>query len=211
VRKRLRDLVKFIERAKRKPVYTDFADEIGPGTELMFTGLASSIGLAQYKKKVMQFLEAHREAPPFLKLRSNELLAPEDLRALEHLLYELGGEGTREQFERSYGQPESLGAFIRGLVGLDREAAQRAFGKHLEDSRYNANQIRFINRIVDYLTQNGVMDPGRLYEQPFTEYSPLGLDGLFPELAAADIVSILVTINRNAGWAAVGGCSVPMR
>jgi type I restriction enzyme R subunit len=204
VRKRLRDLVKFIERAKRRAVYTDFEDEIGSGTELMFTNLASSIDLAQYKKKVMRFLEAHREAPPILKLRFNEPLAPEDLRALERLLYELGGEGSHEQFERTYGQPESLGAFIRGLVGLDREAAQRAFGKHLANTQYNASQIRFINQIIDYLTKNGIMDPGRLYEQPFTNDSPLGLDGLFPESAAVDIVNILAMINRNAGWTGVG-------
>ena len=43
------------------------------------------------------------------------------------------------------------------------------------------------------------MDAGLLYEQPFTNYSPLGLDGLFPETEAVDIVQILAMINKNAG------------
>jgi type I restriction enzyme R subunit len=208
VRKRLRDLVKFIERSHRKPVFTDFEDEIGPATEAQFAELASSIDVQQYRKKVEQFLRGHLEDPPIRKLRQSEPLSPEDLSALESLLYDLGGEGSRERFEQAFGQPESLGAFIRGLVGLDREAAMRAFGKHLEDTHYNANQIRFINQIIDHLTRNGVMDPGLLYEQPFTEFSPLGVEGLFTEPQAADIVRILAMINRNAGGMGPGSRSV---
>ena len=200
VRKRLRDLVKFIEKNKRKVVYTDFEDEIGAGTEVTLTELGSSIDVAQYRKKVMAFVSAQRHHPAVLKLRLNQPLTPADVQALESLLYDLGGEGSRAQFERTYGKPDSLGAFIRKLVGLDREAAKNAFGKYLADTQYNATQIRFINQIIDYLTQNGTMDAGLLYEQPFTNYSALGLDGLFPETEAVDIVQILAMINRNAEW-----------
>jgi len=35
-RKRLRGLVHLIEKRKRKPIYTDFEDEIGDGTEVAF-------------------------------------------------------------------------------------------------------------------------------------------------------------------------------
>jgi type I restriction enzyme R subunit len=204
VRKRLRDLVKFIERGQRKVIYTHFEDEMGPAAEAAIPYLASSINVAQYRKKVMQFLEAHRDHRAVVNLRLNKPLSPEDLAALEDLLYNLGGEGSREQFEASYGQPASLAAFIRGLVGLDRQTAQGAFARFLQAGRYNANQIRFVNQIAEYLTQNGVMDPGRLYEQPFTDYSPSGIDGLFPDPDAQEIVNVLALINRNAGWEAPG-------
>jgi type I restriction enzyme, R subunit len=199
VRKRLRDLVKYIERSRRKPVFTDFEDRIGAGEEMVFTGLASSINAAQYRKKVMRFLDAHREHPAVLKLRFNEPLAEADLESLEQLLFELGGEGSREQFEEAFGPQESLGAFIRGLVGLERRAVEEAFARHLENAAYDGRQIRFLQQVIEYLTRNGAMDPGALYEQPFTEHSPSGLDGLFPEPAAADIVHILAAINANAG------------
>jgi type I restriction enzyme R subunit len=148
------------------------------------------------------FLTAQREHPAVLKLRFNEPLLPSDVQALEDLLYDLGGEGSQAKFEGAYGKTESLGAFIRKLVGLDRSTVQAAFAAHLQNGTYSANQIRFIEQIIDYLTQNGVMDAGLLYEQPFTNYSPLGLDGLFPETAAADIAQIIMSINRNAGWSA---------
>lgn len=200
VRKRLRDLVKYIDRDKRPIVYTDFEDELGAGVEMMLTELASGIDAAQYRKKVEAFLSAQREHPAVVKLRFNEPLTTTDVKALENLLYELGGEGSKAQFEQAYRPNDSLGAFIRKLVGLEREAVHKAFGKYLAGSHYNASQIRFINQIVEHLTQNGVMDAGLLYEQPFTNYSPLGLDGLFPETDAADIAQILAIINTNAGW-----------
>ena len=42
------------------------------------------------------------------------------------------------------------------------------------------------------------MDPAHLYEQPFTYYSPAGLDGVFPDADAAKIIHILSAINSNA-------------
>ena len=152
----------------------------------------------------MAFLIAQREHPAVRKLRLNEPLTVSDIRSLESLLYELGGEGSQEKFERTDGKPASLGAFIRGMVGLDREAAKKAFGSYLSGTPHNAMQIRFIDQIIDYLTQNGVMDQGLLYAQPFTDFSMRGLDGLFPETEAADIMQILAMINKNANWAGTG-------
>ncbi len=204
IRKRLRDLVKFIERAKQKIVCTDFEDEIGPDTEVVLTELASSIDSAHYRKKVMAFLIAQREHPAVLKLRLNVRLTAFDIRSLESLLYDLCREGSREKFARTYGKPESLGAFTRRTVGLDREAAKKAFGSYLAGSSHNSMQIRFIDQIIDYLTRNGVMDDGLLYAQPFTDFSMRGLDGLFPETEAVDIMQILAMINKNADWASTG-------
>ena len=114
------------------------------------------------------------------------------------MLFELDGLGSSEDFERAYGRQEHLGLFIRTLVGLDREAAKQAFGDYLSRKTLSANQIRFINQIIDYLTQNGVMDPGLLYEPPFTDYTASGLDGLFEDHDANRIVSILSDIRAAA-------------
>lgn len=109
-----------------------------------------------------------------------------------------GEVGTREVFEKAYGKQEQLGLFIRKMIGLDRQAAKRAFRDYLEDKTLTANQIRFIDLVVDYLTRNGVMEAGLLYEPPFTDYSTTGLDGVFDNRRAEGIVDILNSIRQSA-------------
>ena len=39
----------------------------------------------------------------------------------------------------------------------------------VNETRFDTNQIRFVDMIIDHLTKNGTMDTGLLYEQPFNE------------------------------------------
>lgn len=59
---------------------------------------------------------------------------------------------SRDRFEIVFGKDLSLKLFIRKLIGLDRNAAKLAFAQYLADSNFNANQIRFVENIFDYLT-----------------------------------------------------------
>ncbi|WP_341524711.1 type I restriction-modification enzyme R subunit C-terminal domain-containing protein [Nostoc sp. UHCC 0302] len=79
------------------------------------------------------------------------------------LLFNAEAVESREKFEEVTGKNFSLKRFIRQLVGLDRNAAKQAFSRYLEGNNFNANQIRFVEYIVDHLTQNGVIDIGLLY------------------------------------------------
>ena len=88
--------------------------------------------------------------------------------------------------------------FIRSLVGLDREAATEAFGEFLHNTTYSATQIRFIDKVISYLTQNGTMDPGLLYEPPFTDIHDEGLDGVFGDDRATRIIHLVEEINLRA-------------
>ena len=60
------------------------------------------------------------------------------------------------------------------------------------------NQIEFINLVVQYLTENGVMEPDRLYESPFTDMSPQGPEGVFPSAKVDQMVQVLVEIKQRA-------------
>ncbi len=75
----------------------------------------------------------------------------------------------REDIERAQAEAQGLGLFVRSLVGLDREAAKEAFAGFLSGQTPTANQIEFVNLIVNHLTEHGVMDAARLYESPFTD------------------------------------------
>jgi type I restriction enzyme R subunit len=64
-----------------------------------------------------------------------------------------------------------------------------------------ANQLEFVNMLIEHLTAQGVMDPGLLYESPFTDVDPLGVSGIFSEADAMKIVDILTAVRRNAAAA----------
>jgi type I restriction enzyme, R subunit len=133
------------------------------------------------------------------KLKRNVPLTDADLTSLESMLFGAAAIESRERFESVYGKNLSLKLFIRELVGLDRNTAKLSFAQYLEGSTFNANQIRFVETIIDYLTQNGVIDPGLLYEPPFTDLHYEGLDGVFEADDADQIISIVRSFNETVG------------
>lgn len=198
LRKRLRGLVQFIDKAQRQPIYTDFEDELGEETEINLSGTVTTTNLTRYRAKMMHFLKEEENHIALEKLKRNKPITQADISELERILFESGYLGTKEDFENAYGKQENLGIFIRSLVGLDRQEAKRAFNEFLDGQRYNSNQIEFVNMIIDYLTKNGVMEPGLLYQPPYTNYDSNGLSGLFSDIEATKIVEILEAIKQNA-------------
>jgi type I restriction enzyme R subunit len=93
---------------------------------------------------------------------------------------------------------DGIGLFVRSVVGLDREAAKRAFDDFLAGKTLNANQIHFVNLVIDYLTQSGWMSPSQLYESPFTDFSPRGVDGVFDSGQVTQLLAILDKVRQTA-------------
>ncbi len=129
-------------------------------------------------------------------MRQNEALTVRDLSELERLLL-LAGIGTARDLIQAKEVSEGFGLFLRSLVGLDREAAKNAFDQFLVGRQPNANQIEFINLIVNHLTEQGYIYPARLYESPFTDLNPKGVEGVFPG-AVAELLGVLAEIRARA-------------
>ena len=195
-RKRLRALVKLIERAKRKIVYTDFEDELGDETAIELPEVGTGMDLTKFKVKARQFLKAHESHISLQRLRRNQSLTPSDLVELEHMLVDAGG--SQELIEQAKEQSHGLGIFIRSLVGLDRAAATEALSEFVTGTLPNANQIEFVNLVVQYLTENGVMEPDRLYESPFTDINPQGPEGIFSSAKVDQLVRVLENVRLRA-------------
>jgi type I restriction enzyme R subunit len=195
-RSRLRALVKLIEKGKKNTVYTDFEDEIGTGTAITLPGVGTGMNLAKFKDKARQFLREHESHLSLQRLRRNQPLTPSDLIELERMLVEAGG--STEVIAQAKAQSHGLGIFIRSLVGLDRETAKQAFSEFVVGTTATARQLEFINLIVDELTENGVMDAARLYEQPFTNISQQGPEALFLPASVTEIVRVLDEIRERA-------------
>jgi type I restriction enzyme R subunit len=110
---------------------------------------------------------------------------------------------TRQDVEaegpaQELGPGDVLGLFVRSLVGMDREAAKEALASFLRGKVPSANQIEFINLIVDYLTEHGVMPAERLYESPFTDLTPRGPDGIFSPSELGELLAVLDEVRATA-------------
>ncbi len=198
VRRNLRGLIQFIERGSIEPVYTVLQDEIGIASEVTLTDFSTGINLAQYKRKVEAYIRTNENHIAIAKLKFNKPLTPSDLAELERFVYESETVESRQRFEQCFGTEKSLPLFIRSLVGLDRGAAKAAFSRFLDETRYSSQQIRFVEMIIDRLTHSGAIDPGQLYEAPFTALHYEGLSGIFGNADA----EALVTVIEDIGFAA---------
>ncbi|MFN4851435.1 DEAD/DEAH box helicase family protein [Microcystis sp.] len=205
IRVRIRDLVKFIDRQKQQIVITDFVDEMGEVQIVDIPTHQTGFSREQYRRKVEAYIRQHQDHLAIAKLRRNIPLTETDLSALEEMLFSAAEIESRQRFEEVFGQTKSLKLLILEIVGLDpagirvaaRQAAKQAFGRYLQGTNFSANQIRFIENIIDMLAKNGVINPGALYEPPFTDNHPEGLDGMFNDQEADRIVSILRSFNES--------------
>lgn len=197
LRRRLRDLIKLIEKQKRKPIYTDFEDKMGGETAVVLPGFGQGTDYAKFRAKAQAFLRAHQSHVAINKLRMNKALTASDLAELQRMLTE-NGVGAAEDIQRAAEESQGLGLFVRSLVGLDRQAAKEALAGFLNGKTWSANQIEFVNLIVNHLTEHGVMEAARLYESPFTDLTPRGPDGLFSSSQVDELVRILNAVRTMA-------------
>ena len=196
-RRRVRALVRFVEKTRRAIVYSDFEDEVGEGTVVELPGVMPGTNWERFRAKARAYLGDHEDHLALQRLRRNLQLTRDDLTALETMLVESGA-GTEEEITRAREESHGLGLFVRSLVGLDREAATAAFDRYLSDASFSANQLRFVQLIVEHLTANGVMEVARLYESPFTDAAPQGPDMIFTEQQVDSIVAILDDVRAHA-------------
>ena len=148
-------------QAERKPVYTDFEDEMGARDAVELARIQRRHGLqAKFRAKAQAFLRAHQDHVAIHKLRMNRPLTAADLAELERMLAE-SGVGAAGRDPASGRRIARAGLFVRSLVGLDRQAAKEALAGFLTGKTLGANQIEFVNLIVNHLTEHGVMEPAR--------------------------------------------------
>lgn len=90
VRRKLRGLLRFLEKAKRNQVYTDFADELSEATLVELPGITPGTNWERFQAKARAYLRQHQDHVALQRLRRNKPLTPDDLASLEQMLIESG-------------------------------------------------------------------------------------------------------------------------
>ena len=194
VRTRLRGLVRLIEKGKRKIVYTNFEDTIGDAGEVSLTGFMAA-GFERFKRKARMYVREHRGETAIRKIHMNWPITPDDAEELKRVLRELG---TDSDLDRAHTEAGGFGLFVRTLVGLDRTAAQDALARFLDQTLFNSRQVDYVAMVVQELTDNGIVDPKRFYDSPFTDLSPTGPDALFTSTEVDALIAVLREVRETA-------------
>lgn len=196
VRLRLRDLVQHIDKTKKRLIYSDFEDELGPGASIDLPQIGA-VDFQRFKRKARHFLLEQEDNLTLQKLRRGKPLTGMDIEQLAEMLV-TAGVGERAQIDEAAKLSNGLGRFIRSLVGLERAAVAEAFTEFLADATATADQIEFIEMVIDHLTEKGSMDPGLLYESPFVDVAPQGPNQVFDLPHARQLVEVINGMNESA-------------
>ncbi|HIX68832.1 MAG TPA: DEAD/DEAH box helicase family protein [Candidatus Anaerostipes excrementavium] len=198
IRKKLRNLMKYIPTNKSKTYDTNFEDEI-LSSDWHESELESD-DLKNYRAKAEFYIRQHQDQTVIEKLKKNEPLTTDDIETLENILWH--DIGTREDYEAEYGS-KPLGELVREIIGLDMNAAKEAFAEFLNDANLDSRQIYFVNQIVEYIVHNGMMkDFSVLMEPPFTDQGSV-VQIFTDQRVWFGIKGVIDSINANASAASI--------
>ena len=193
IRENLRHLMKYI-LSGGQTYNTNFDDEI-ISIDWVESDLEND-DLENYRAKAEYYIRQHvTDNETIAKLKGNIPLTSEDIKKLENILW--NEIGTKEAYIEQYGE-KPLGEFVREIVGLDMRAAKEAFSEYLNDANLDDRQIYFINQIVEYIVQNGMMkDLSVLQSAPFTDNG--SIIELFADITILQgIMKVIHSVNANA-------------
>ena len=85
---------------------------------------------------------------------------------LERILWE--ELGTRDDYDH-IAEGNSVGVFVRKIVGMDRDAISKMFAEYLSMYDFNEAQEEFLHQIVTFVLQNGDIEVMNLInDEPFS-------------------------------------------
>ena len=169
VRKEIRELVQFILGTDNRTFTINVKDAVeiqgfGPGVSSTMT----------YKQRVIDYLAKNKELPVLSKIFNMEKLEDKDIEDLERILWE--ELGTKEEYQRYVEKGrmicgDSVGAFIRAQIGVNRAVAVERFSKFLSGATMNSMQEEYLKTIITYVCENGDITAGTLVNvSPFSEF-----------------------------------------
>ncbi len=195
VREDLRGLVHLLkDEEKELPVYSRFEDFLDVGLVKERDLLENYTSPQSYKDRVENFIRKNKHHLVIDKIYRNIPITSVDLQSLEKFL-------THEKFqlseiEKEYGT-KSLGIFVRRVLGMDINAANQHFASFIQEENLNANQIVFVQKIIDYLNKNGILEKHMLTEPPFTDLDDHGIYGIFGESGKTKIFTLIEELAKS--------------
>ncbi len=150
--------------------------------------------LAAYRNRVVKVLtDLFEQNETLQKIKAGQAVSETDLHALSSLV--LTQDSSLDLTDLLEYYPETAGHLdraIRAIIGMDAVAVKSRFtefvSKHPE---LNSLQVKFLDLLQNHLSKFGSIEVGDLYEAPFTLIHSDGLDGVFDEPLAEEVLEVV--------------------
>jgi type I restriction enzyme R subunit len=167
------------------------------------TGKRSStiltVDMKAYEKQVESVLaELFDKAPVLNKIRRGEPVTEKELESLSSLVLTQNPDVSLEVLQEFYGGATPLDQILRNIIGMEPNAVRERFEQFAHKHPHlTAKQTRFLSMLQNHIAKYGAIELGRLYEDPFTLVDADGIDGVFSEDEADELINIINTFNPN--------------
>ncbi len=161
VRTEIRDLIKFLDRDIWSVIESNFEDS----TIIKEGGVSPRPRIKNYKQTVFDYLCDNSNDGVIWKIRNLIPLTLADIKKLEDIL--CGELGSKEDYE-GISNKHDFGVFVRSVVGIDSEKIASLIAEYQKTYNFNSRQQEFIHQVVEYVRENGDIEPQDLYNSdPF--------------------------------------------
>jgi len=193
-RLQIRGLIKFLEKKVQSQVFTQITDEL-TGEMTIHDILELYDDLPSYQSKVASFIKKHKNFLVINKIQNNQPITEEELDLIKDLLFKEDPDTASHLDEALNGQ--NFIVFIRSIIGLDVKAAKEMFAEFINRPSISAEQMNFMNTLIDYLTENGTINKNVLFDRPFTDINHHGVLGVYKDDDALKIIQIIDGFNQH--------------
>lgn len=154
-----------------------------------------AVDMELYRRQVEEVLTRHFDRDPVLKkIRRAEPVTEAELAKLTSLVLIQNPDVKLDVLREFYDTAAPLDAILRSIVGMEPEAVRERFQTFVQKHpKLTAKQTRFLSLLENHITKYGSVEVERLYEDPFTVVDADGIDGVFPEVEADELIKIIDT------------------
>lgn len=199
-RANLRNLMKYIDPEDQIYVTTNFTDKIliEDVKESEFTGPeaehAAESPFEDHLQRLEKIVRENKSNVTISRIRRGVKITHEEIKELEEMMLKHGINSS--ELKKALGEKMDLVQFILSLTGLDRQAVEARFAAFVNEYKLDATQIKFIETIKAFLTENGKLNPEKLYESPFIKFHNMGIEGIFNEEQSGRLINIITDLNQ---------------
>ncbi len=201
VRQELRTIIHHRDKTVSPPQpakILDITEDTGQIETAARSSSMTSVDMKVYEQQVEAALKDLFDSEPVLKkIRRGEAVTETELQGLTALILTQNPDVRLDVLQEFYPEAGSLDTILRGIIGMEPDAVKARFEQFVhKHPKLTAKQTRFLSLLENHLAKYGKVEIERLYEDPFTMVDSDGIDGVFPDAEADELIRIIESFNQ---------------